>query len=53
MSVGIETRYGLDGPGIESRTIQHWNQLPAEVLGTLPCNPIIFKRIREVINELN
>ena len=20
-------------------TIQHWNQLPAEVLGTLPCKP--------------
>ena len=22
-----------------NRTIHHWNQLPAEVLGTLPCKP--------------
>jgi len=36
------------------RTIQHWNQLPAEVLGILPCKPITFKkRIRKVIIELN
>ena len=35
-----------------NRTIQHWNQLPAEVLGTLPCKPIIFKkRVRKVIIE--
>ena len=27
-----------------NRTIQHWNQLPAQVLGTLSCKPIIFKR---------
>ena len=25
-----------------NRTIQHWNQLPAEVLGILPCKPITF-----------
>jgi len=37
-----------------NRTIQHWNQLPAEVLGTLPCKPIIFKkRIRKVIIEVS
>ena len=37
-----------------NRTIQHWNQLPAEVLGILPCKPITFKkRVREVIIELN
>jgi len=37
-----------------NRTIQHWNQLLAEVLGILPCKPIIFKkRVRKVINELN
>jgi len=37
-----------------NRTIQHWNQLPAEVLGILPCKPIIFKkRARKVIIELN
>jgi hypothetical protein len=37
-----------------NRTIQHWNQLPAEVLGTLPCNQITFKkRVRKVIIELN
>jgi len=33
-----------------NRTIQHWNQLPADVLGTLPCKPIIFKkRVRKLI----
>ena len=38
-----------------NKTIQHWNQLPAEVLGILPCKPITFKdRVRrKVISELN
>jgi len=37
-----------------NRTIQHWNQFPAEVLGTLPYKPITFKkRARKVIIELN
>jgi len=37
-----------------NRTIQHWNHLPAEVLGILPCKPITFKRrVRKVIIELN
>ena len=37
-----------------NRTIPHWNQLPAEVLGILPCKPITFKkRVRKVIIELN
>jgi len=37
-----------------NRTIQHWNQLPAEVLGTLPCKPIIFKkRVRKVIIKVS
>jgi len=37
-----------------NRTIQHWNQLPAEVLGIVPCKPITFKkRARKVIIELN
>jgi len=27
-----------------NRTIQHWNQLPAEVLETFPCKPASFKR---------
>ena len=37
-----------------NRTIQHWNQLLAEVLGILPCKPVTFKeRVRKVINELN
>jgi len=37
-----------------NRTIQHWNQLPAEVLGTLLCKPIIFeKRVRKVIIEVS
>jgi len=37
-----------------NRTIQHWNQLRAEVLGILPCKPTTFKkRVRKVIIELN
>jgi len=37
-----------------NRTIQHWNHLPAEVLGILPCKPITFrKRVRKVIIQLN
>ena len=37
-----------------TRTIQHWNQSPAEVLGTLSCKPITFKKtVRKVIVELN
>ena len=26
-----------------NRTINNWNQLPAEALGTFPCKPKIFK----------
>jgi len=37
-----------------NRTIQHWNQLPAELLRILPCKPIIFKKkLRKMIIELN
>ena len=37
-----------------NRTIQHWNQLPAELLGILPCKPNTFKkRVRKEIIELN
>jgi hypothetical protein len=35
-----------------NRTIQVWNQLPADVLGTLSCKPSNFrKRIRKVITK--
>jgi hypothetical protein len=35
-----------------NRTIGDWNQLPAEVLQTLPCKTTIFrKRLRKVITE--
>jgi hypothetical protein len=35
-----------------SRTIQLWNQLPADALGTLSCKPSNFrKRLRKVINK--
>jgi hypothetical protein len=37
-----------------NRTIRHWNQLPADMLGTLPCKPITFKkRVRKVIIEVS
>jgi hypothetical protein len=36
-----------------NRTIQLWNQLPADALGTFPCKPSIFrKRVRKVISEV-
>jgi hypothetical protein len=35
-----------------NRTIQVWNQLPADVLGTLSFKPSTFrKRVRKVINK--
>jgi len=35
-------------------TIQHWNQLPADVLRNLPRKTVTFKkRVRKVIIELN
>jgi hypothetical protein len=35
-----------------NRTIQDWNELPADVLGTLSCKLNNFrKRIRKVINK--
>jgi hypothetical protein len=35
-----------------NRTIQLWNQLPEDVLGTLSCKPSNFrKRVRKVISE--
>ena len=37
-----------------NRTITHWNRLPADVLGTLLCKPIIFKKkVRKVIIEVS
>jgi hypothetical protein len=35
-----------------NRTIQLWNQLPEDALGTLSCKPNSFKkRVRKVINK--
>jgi hypothetical protein len=37
-----------------NRIIQHWNQLPADVLETRPCNQITFKkRVRKAIIEVS
>jgi hypothetical protein len=37
-----------------NRTIQDWNQLPAEVLGTLPCKlNTLKKRVRKAITEVS
>jgi hypothetical protein len=37
-----------------NRTIRHWNQLPSDVIGTLPCKPITCKkRVRKVIIEVS
>jgi hypothetical protein len=35
-----------------NRTIQDWNQLPADILGTLSCKPSDFRqRVRKVKNK--
>jgi hypothetical protein len=35
------------------RTIEQWNQLPAEVLEPLPCNSTTFReRVRKVLLEV-
>jgi len=35
-----------------NRTIEQWNQLPAQILEPLPCNSTIFrKRVRKMISE--
>jgi hypothetical protein len=37
-----------------NRTIQHWNQLQADMLETFPCKQITFKkRARKVITEVS
>jgi hypothetical protein len=35
-----------------NRIVKNWNQLPAEVLGTFPCKPKIFRNSfrKEIIN---
>jgi hypothetical protein len=53
--IGLQGRIPNTSAGnwFQNRTIQHWNQLPAQVLGILPCKPITFKkRVRKVIIEL-
>jgi hypothetical protein len=36
-----------------NRTIQLWNKLPADALGTLSCKPSNFrKRVRKAINQV-
>jgi hypothetical protein len=49
-----EWRYSSGGPiySFVNRTIQLWNKLPADALGTLSCKPSNFrKRVRKVINK--
>jgi len=47
-------RTDLEKYSLVNRTIQHWDQLPAEVLGTLHSKQITFKTmVKKVIIELN
>jgi hypothetical protein len=44
------TAYFIDDSFV-NRTIQFWNQIPADVLGNLSCKPSNFReRVRKVIN---
>jgi hypothetical protein len=46
-------RFGIKGNySFVNRTIQVWNQLPVDVLGTLSCKPSNFrKRVRKVLKK--
>jgi hypothetical protein len=47
-------RTGMGKYSFLNRTILLWNLLPAEILGSLPCKPNVFrKRARKVINIVN
>jgi hypothetical protein len=39
-----EQRTDIGNYSFVNRTIKNWTQLPAEVLGTLTCEPKIFRR---------
>jgi hypothetical protein len=47
-------RTGIGKYSFVNRTIEDWNQLPAEVLGTLPCKlNTLKKRVRKAIIEVS
>jgi hypothetical protein len=49
---GSKQRTDIGKYSYVNRTIQLWNQLPADALGTLSCKPSNFKkRIRKVISD--
>jgi hypothetical protein len=50
--LGAESKRHIGKCSFVNRTIQLWNQLPGDALGTLSCKPSNFrKRVRKVINE--
>jgi hypothetical protein len=52
--LGAESKILISGKySFVNRTIQLWNQLPADALGTLSCRPSNFrKRVRKMISEV-
>jgi hypothetical protein len=50
--LGVENNRHIRKYSFVNKTIQLWNQLPADALGTLSCKPSNFrKRVRKVINK--
>jgi hypothetical protein len=50
--LGAESERQIGKYSSVNRTIQLWNKLPANALGTLPCKPSNFrKRVRKGINK--
>jgi hypothetical protein len=50
--LGAESKREIGKYSFVNRTIQLWNQLPADVLGTLSCKSSNFrKRVWKVINK--
>jgi hypothetical protein len=50
--LGAESKRHIGKYSFVNRTIQFWNQLPADVLGIPSCKPSNFrKRVRKVINK--
>jgi hypothetical protein len=50
--LGAESKRYVGKYSFVNRTIQLWNQLPSDALGSLSCEPSKFrKKVRKMINK--
>jgi hypothetical protein len=52
IKLGAENKRHLRKYSLVNRTIQLWNQLPADALGTLSCKPSNFKKKIRKVNQI-